>query len=1525
MSSLQVPPQNLIQSEILSVVEELRKEDHSPFTIYEIICSRFPIMEDSDVYFLDLLLGCEHLGRKKAGNCIVSDLRMCLGKDEDDFYEGIEAKPFFVRHTREQFCDNDMYSPSRGFMAAAVKLVNPTYGSSSSTAEFTLMLELKVEGKKREMVFEEECEFTMNQFEYTHIMYIPIVEMFSLHQLREMESGCLKMYLRLCSKGTGETIMEREFDYVEIGLSIASHFKLLEKESELYFTDFMTANLSLQLKSLINSDDFSLAKMQLGVRIETLGEQMPQTVYFRHIYLNRHIDDIYVFMGKLFGELSGHNGNLFEEGEYRVVFTYMEIELFHIGITCEDGNISLGESCSTFVSAPNLGENSYSAEEETDDIGDCFDRLMDDFIKSSIKDHENEVYDESKEVEVGRVVMCSSEDVEQISIKERKFFLIRGADKYLHLSVTGKVDAVSEVECICRTTGERKCFHYSGDVESGGLYCVLPVEELCQLPLEPGSKLLFEIVLRQHDREVYRKEFTAFAIRHIFDVAKLESIDLINSAYEDIPGEAVPMSGFKHGELNGMQALFSMRMPREFDMLHLYMEGVVTKPDGHVVKETIEEAQNQMDESGENFTAFYSVRFGEFATFGWEKGRYEFSARFTDAGGDIVELAKVYFTVGDWNDEGLYDADVVMQRMKQAGEKAGEQAGQPEDQQEDQPARAQSALEKLNSLIGLEEVKKKVSDLGKQLELAMKRKAMGLPADMPFLHARFYGNPGTGKTTVAKLLGQVYKEAGLLSKGHVVFAERKTLIAGRFYDSVNKATMDAVESAQGGILFIDEAYNLFVEDDGKDPGRDVIDSLLTVLADSEKKDWMLVMAGYPQEMENMVNCNKGFKSRVPHVFNFADYDASQLMQIAQLYCKEHVYALTQEAQVQLQNVISKAYAGRTRNFENARYVVNLIETEVLKKMGQRLTGIANPTREELVTIIADDIPSVTTVKESKKLQKFRQMVGLHQLKESIQGHLNYVKMCNNRMRAGLNTQMPQLHMVFSGNPGTGKTTVADFIGEIYASMGILTEGNVIKVTKKDLVGVHVGETERKMNQVLERARGNVLFIDEAYELDPKNDPNGGGKPVLDALVDELGGDHLNMIVIMAGYPEEMEQLMEYNPGLKSRFPNVFHFKDYSVEELLKIALQGGAAKDFVFTAKAKERLEAYIRREVLRKQKSFGNGRFVTRLITNTILPRMATRLASVENPTVKQLKTILAEDIPITADEVRCVNDTGFDEKLIAQSLEKLDALVGLEKVKNAIHNFVEVARYRNSIGEKFVGSGVLKWSFVGNSGTGKSTVAKIFADILKGMNLLAKGNFVEVKGEQIYNVSEYSCDQVLKSAVDRSRYGVLFIDGDAPEFRERGVYALTNEQLKIKLSQLTTDMGGAGAIIVAECDSRRQSLVSSLAHSGVYEFDHTIVFDDYSSDELFGILSQCLGGHKVKFTPEAEEKMKSYISGMLSDKGPQLANARTMKLLSRTIYELVMLRESRNPSSPRRTVMAGDVAKFEWNRHRRRIGYEF
>ena len=692
MSSLQVPPQNLMQREILSVVEKLRNSDLSPYTIYEIICSRFPMMEDSDIYFLDLLLGCEHLGRKKAGNCIVSDLRICLGKDEDDFYDGLGAKSFFVRHTRNQFCDNDMFSEGRDFVAAAVKLVNPLYGTDSSTAEFDLVLEVKSdEDKKAAQVYREECEFTLNQFEYTHIEYIAITDLFSIKELKEIDLGCVKMYLRLCRKGTEQTIMCREFDYVDMGLSIAPNFRLLSDGSELYFTDNMTANLSLQVESLIPLDNFWLPKMQIGVRVETFGEQMPRTVYFNHIELDRHVDNIYVYMGKLFGELWAYNGILFEEGEYRVFFTYMEAELFHTKITCTSDQIYIGHSGNTFIADPELGKNRPETDDEPaqddaqdDDSDDDFDRLLDDFVSKmnnsnacSADDADDDSDDDSddergRKMEVTGVSMCSAEGLDRLFIPQREFFFMRSPDKYLHLAVFANVEGNYssdmdvdnvEVECGCSASGRRKFFIHNGIVEDGILYCTVPLHDVYPMPINPGEKLVFEVVVRQFGQEIFREEIAGFAIRHIFDVVSLESIDLLNTSDEDNASEALPMTGFKHGDLKSLTAMFSITAPREFENLHLWLYCNVKRPDGVAWAVGVDRIQSRESDLGDKFTAFYSTQFDNLDYDDWIRGRYELKFSFTDAKDVWVDLAKVYFSVGDWNDEGVYDADVVARQM----------------------------------------------------------------------------------------------------------------------------------------------------------------------------------------------------------------------------------------------------------------------------------------------------------------------------------------------------------------------------------------------------------------------------------------------------------------------------------------------------------------------------------------------------------------------------------------------------------------------------------------------------------------------------------------------------------------------------------------------------------------------------------------------------------------------------------------------------------------------------------------------
>ncbi len=903
-------------------------------------------------------------------------------------------------------------------------------------------------------------------------------------------------------------------------------------------------------------------------------------------------------------------------------------------------------------------------------------------------------------------------------------------------------------------------------------------------------------------------------------------------------------------------------------------------------------------------TKLYAVYcgFGSKGDYEWSEGRYKVELT---AFGKSIAMAS--FNVGSHTLEGEVDIAQVVSMLR---------ANTFLDYTSDK------ALEKLEQMVGLKSVKDKIHSLSRLSMLAVKRKEAGLPIKGASLHARFVGNPGTGKTTIAEIMGQIYKDMGLLSRGHVVRVERRNLV-GRYYDSELRATEQAIESAQGGVLFIDEAYTLYVPDDPRDPGKHVLEALLTALSDEKRRDWMLVLAGYPDEIEQMMNANPGIKSRVNETFFFDDYNVEELMRIADLYCKRNKYKMSAEVRKHLESVVIRDYGARDKHFGNARYINNLMEQTVAANMAHRVSRIENPTKEQLQTIEVEDIPSLREEKsKSRGMDGLNNMVGLSNLKRSISQHLNMVKLANLRMKRGLHTEMPPLHMVFTGNPGTGKTTVADFLGEIYASMGLLSKGDVIRVEKSDLVGSHVGETERKMKSILNRAKGNILFIDEAYQLCAKDGQNDYGENVIDALLTTLSNDKVDMIVILAGYPKDMERLLDMNAGLCSRFPYTFHFEDYSVEELHKIALQRAKADNYILTKKAEELLHLLIKREVLRKRSSFGNARFVTRLISSEILPRMATRLSNEKEPNSRQLKTIVAADIPITEEEAKRIERGGFDDEAIDAALTRLDTLVGQNKVKRAIYNFVDIARYLNSEGEKFVGRGLLKWSFVGNTGTGKSIVAEILADILKAMNLLEKGNIVELRGEQIFNVSEYQCDLVLRQAMERSRHGLLFIDGDAPEFRSLNEYRMTSEQLRIKLTSLVAEVGGQGALVIAECNSPRQTIANSLTINGIYDFDHTFFFDDYSSDELYAILCQRLAKHKVSFTTDAEAKIRKYIEALCENRNLSFANARTMKHLARTIYEQVILRASRDKKSPRNKVLLEDVESYNWQQPRK-LGY--
>jgi len=265
--------------------------------------------------------------------------------------------------------------------------------------------------------------------------------------------------------------------------------------------------------------------------------------------------------------------------------------------------------------------------------------------------------------------------------------------------------------------------------------------------------------------------------------------------------------------------------------------------------------------------------------------------------------------------------------------------------------RLEELMDRLQALVGLEQVKSLVREMEAYIQVQRLRARYGLKADELVLHMVFKGNPGTGKTTVARLLGQIFKEIGVLEKGHVVEVERADLV-GEYIGHTARKTRDRVEKAIGGILFIDEAYSL-ARGGEKDFGREAIDTLVKAMED-HKNEFILILAGYRGEMEYFIKQNPGMRSRFPIQLTFPDFTAGELIDIARLMVKERDYRLSAGAESALAKFLHWARARDTTNFSNARLVRNLLEAAI-RQQALRVYRTNKRDKQELMTILRQDL------------------------------------------------------------------------------------------------------------------------------------------------------------------------------------------------------------------------------------------------------------------------------------------------------------------------------------------------------------------------------------------------------------------------------------------------------------------------------------------------------------------------------------------------------------------------------------------
>lgn len=255
------------------------------------------------------------------------------------------------------------------------------------------------------------------------------------------------------------------------------------------------------------------------------------------------------------------------------------------------------------------------------------------------------------------------------------------------------------------------------------------------------------------------------------------------------------------------------------------------------------------------------------------------------------------------------------------------------------------------------------------------------------------------------------------------------------------------------------------------------------------------------------------------------------------------------------------------------------------------------------------------------------LIGLEIVKKEIEDLVIFNKVQKNREKIGLKKTNRTMHMAFLGNPGTGKTTVARIVGNMYRSLGILSKGHFIEATRTDLIAEYQGQTALKVKRLIQKAKGGVLFIDEAYSITENEKSDSYGRECLTELTKALEDYRDDLVVIVAGYDELMKKFFESNPGLKSRFNYFIEFEDYTVNQMFEIFLSYCKNEDYILQESAAEKLKKYLDKQSEDSENKNSNGRFV-RNVFDKIIMNQAKRLSSLSLPTKENYITILEEDI---------------------------------------------------------------------------------------------------------------------------------------------------------------------------------------------------------------------------------------------------------------------------------------------------------
>ena len=407
---------------------------------------------------------------------------------------------------------------------------------------------------------------------------------------------------------------------------------------------------------------------------------------------------------------------------------------------------------------------------------------------------------------------------------------------------------------------------------------------------------------------------------------------------------------------------------------------------------------------------------------------------------------------------------------------------------------------------------------------------------------------------------------------------------------------------------------------------------------------------------------------------------------------------------------------KEQNFGNARGVRNLVEAvlamQAVRIQEKNLTG-EKLDESDFMIIRAEDInvPEDGSVPKTKSveelLEDLNKLTGLEAVKRKVNELVNLAKSNKERQERGLIVASSgSLHLVFQGGPGTGKTTVARIIGEIYKGLGLLKTGQTIETDASGLIGTAVGVSAENTKNAIQRALGGILFVDEAYAL-LNEGTKAYGQEVIDTLLKGMEDHRDDLMVIVAGYPEPMDKFIASNDGLKSRLKTRIDFEDYSPEEMLEIFKKTVSSSGMILASGVERMALAYF--GIKSKEQGFGNARGVRNTFED-LKEKQGSRVSALDFSTLsdQDLQTISKEDFEALSPELGKIKK----EKTVDELLEELNGLTGLGSVKEEINQLIVIEKNnqeRRKLGMKTVSGGALHMVFQGSAGTGKTRIIQL------------------------------------------------------------------------------------------------------------------------------------------------------------------------------------------------------------------------